>query len=167
MRKWKLLGGAVAVLSVGVIGLTLLPATGQVGGDRFILCEKDGKWDQETEIHNPPAGFSAADGFVFTEAEFDENGDRVGDLYGQGTIMKTIGDRDAVIQFNVSLNLDGGRIEAQGAARFSNITGDTHFSIIGGTGKFEGRTGHLTPRSRSCPGVAKPGNGDSLVVKFD
>ena len=166
MRKWKVLGGAVAVLCVGVLGVTLLPATGQSAGQRFILCEKDGKWDTETEIHNPPAGFSAADGFVFVETEFNENGKKVGTLNGQATVMKTIGDRDAVVQFNVSLNLDGGRIEAQGASRFSNIN-DANFAIIGATGKYEGKTGHVSPRTRPCDGVAKPGRGDSLVVKFE
>jgi hypothetical protein len=166
MMKWKVLGGSVAVLCVGVLGVTLLPATGQTGGDRFILCEKDGRFDTEHEIHNPPAGFSAADGFVFTETEFDENGRRVGTLNGQATVIRTIGDRDAMVQFNVSLNLDGGRIEVQASSRFSNLN-DATFAITGGTGKYEGRTGVVSPRRRSCPGVARDGEGDSLVVKFD
>ena len=166
MNKWKVLGGAVSVLCVGVLGVTLLPATGQVGGKRFVLCEKDGRYDTETEIHNPPAGFSAADGFVFTEVEFDESGDRVGSLIGQATVIRTIGDRDAMVQFNVSLNLDGGRIEVQGSSRFGNIN-DARFAIVGGTGKFAGKTGTVSPKRKSCPGVAKKGNGDSLVVRFD
>ena len=45
--------------------------------------------------------------------------------------------------------------------------GDANFAIVGGTGRYAGKTGTLAPKRRSCDGVAKEGQGDSLVVKFD
>jgi hypothetical protein len=167
MLKWKVLGGAVAVLSVGVLGVTLLPATGQVGGKRFVLCEKDGRFDTDRDIDNGPNGFSSGDVFVFTEAEFDESGDRVGTLVGTGTVVRSFNRaEDAFVNFNVSLNLEGGRIEIQASSKFTNLN-RAHLAIVGGTGKFAGKTGTVTPKARSCNGVAKEGRGDSLVVRFD
>ena len=164
MNKWKVLGGAVAVLCVGVLGVTLLPATGQTGGQKFTLCEKDSNKDFEHDVDNPPKRFSSGDQFMFTEPEFNENGKKVGKLAGTGTVIKLYGDEDALVQFNVSINLDGGRIEIQASQRFSHFT-DGHFAIIGGTGKYEGKSGTVTPRNRPCEGVSQ--KGDSLVVKFD
>ena len=166
MNKWKVLGGAVAVLCVGVIGLTLLPATGQTGGgDKFKLCEKDSNKDFEHDVDNPPKHFSAGDQFMFTEPEFNENGKKVGKIAGTGTVIRTYGgEDDALVQFNVSLNLDGGRIEIQASQKFSHFS-DANFAIIGGTGKYEGKTGIVIPKNAPCDGVSQ--KGDSLVVKFD
>ena len=167
MFKWKVLGGAIAVLSVGVLGVTLLPATGQTGGKRFVLCEKDGRFDTDRDIDNPPNGFSSGDQFVFTEAEFDESGDRVGTLVGTGTVVRSFNKaEDAFVNFNVSLNLNGGRIEVQASSKFTNLN-RAHFAIVGGTGKYAGKTGTATVRTRPCDGVAPDGKGDSLVIKFD
>lgn len=163
MLRWKVLGRAVAVLCVGVLGATLLPATGQTGGKRFVLCEKDSH-DYEFEVDYPPKHFSNGDEFLFSEPEFDVNGHKVGKIVGVGTVIRTIGDEDAMTQFRVSFNLEGGRIEIQASQRFSHFT-DGKFAIIGGTGKYEGKTGTVRPRNRPCDGVSK--KGDSLVVKFD
>ena len=164
MLKWKVLGGAIALLSVGVLGLTLLPATGQTGGKKFKLCEKDSNKDFEHDVDNPPKHFSSGDQFLFTEPEFNENGKKVGKIAGTGMVLRTYSDDDALVQFNVSLNLDGGRIEIQASQRFSNFS-DANFAIIGGTGKYEGKTGTVKPSNRPCDGVSQ--KGDSLVVQFD
>lgn len=164
MLRWKVLGGAVAVLCVGVLTATLLPATGQTGGGkRFVLCEKDSH-DYEKDVDNPPDGFSAGDLFIFSEPEFDTNGHKVGKIVGTGTVIKLIGDNDGLVQFNVSFNLDGGRIEVQGSGKFSTIN-SANLAIIGGTGKYLGKTGTVTPKNRPCDGVGK--KGDSAVFKFD
>ena len=164
MSKWKVLGGAVAVLCVGVMGLTLLPATGQTGGKRFVLCEKDGPKDYEFDVDNPPKHFSAGDQFIFSEPEFDENGRKVGKIVGVATVVRTIGERDALVQFSVSFNLDGGRIEVQASGNFSRLN-SANLAIIGGTGKYAGKTGSVTPKNAPCDGVST--KGDHAVFKFD
>ncbi|MGH2754416.1 MAG: allene oxide cyclase barrel-like domain-containing protein [Actinomycetota bacterium] len=164
MTKWKVLGGAVSVLCIGVMTATLLPATGQISGKRFVLCEKNGPKDYEKDVDVRPNGFSAGDQFLFSEPEFDEAGRKVGKIVGSGRVIRTFGERDALVQFNVSLNLDGGRIEIQASSKFTNTTGAT-FAIVGGTGRYAGKTGTVKVRSRRCDGVGK--KGDSLVVRFE
>ena len=164
MRKWKVLGGAVAVLCVGILTATLLPATGQTGGKRFVLCEKDGKHDYEFDVDNPPKHFSAGDQFIFSEPEFDVNGHKVGKIAGVAHVIRTIRDRDALVRFNVSFNLEGGRIEVLGTSTFGHINSAT-FAIVGGTGKYEGKTGVVKPRNAHCDGVGK--KGDHAVFLFD
>jgi hypothetical protein len=151
MRKRNVAILALSALTAGMLVAVVLPATGQVTGKTFTLCEKDSK-DYEAEVDNGADGFSAGDVFIFSEPEFDTNGDRVGKTFGQGTILKDF-ERDAIVQFNVSLHLRGGDIEVQSTGKFSQLGGGQPLAIVGGTGKYNNATGVVKIYGRGCNGV--------------
>ncbi|MEA2434701.1 MAG: hypothetical protein QOG54_2158 [Actinomycetota bacterium] len=163
MSRWKILSVVTAAVSVGVLVATLLPAASQVSGERFVLCEKNGDQDYETDIDNGRKGPSAGDVFIFSEPEFDKDGNHVGKVFGKGTILRLLDDDDGVSQLNVSINLKGGRLELQGSTKFSNFGGKLEFAVVGGTGKYAGRDGTATIADRKCPGFD---NGDRVTIEL-
>jgi hypothetical protein len=163
MRRWRIVSVVTAAVTVGILVATLLPAASQVSSDRFVLCEKNGSSDYEADVDNPPDGESPGDTFIFMEPEFDKDGNHVGKSIGTGTLIRRLGERDAVVQFNVSINLKGGRLEVQSATKFSNFQHATDFAIVGGTGRYAGRDGIVTVSDRKCPGFD---NGDRVTVEL-
>ena len=164
MGRWKVFGLVLATTTVGVLSSALLPATSQVSGKTFTLCEKNGPKDYEKNVDNGEQGFSAGDQFIFSEPEFDRNGDRVGKLVGVGTVVRRL-KQDGLVRFNVSLNLRGGRIEIQASTKFSNLGGGTAVPIIGGTGKYNDASGVVEIYGRGCKGVSR--RADRLRVKLN
>ncbi len=115
MDRWKTFGLLLTTLLVGVLVAGLVPAASQGGGQRFVLCEKNGRGDYEKEVDTDQSGdFSAGDLFLFSEPTFDSEGERIGKTAGRATVIKLIGDRDALIALSVSVNIKGGRLEVQG-----------------------------------------------------
>ena len=164
MGKWKFFGISLAILLVGVLAASLVPAMSQ-GGRRFVLCEKNGRHDYEKDIDTDQDGeFSAGDQFIFSEPEYDNSGDRIGKSAGKATVIRLLGDRDAIASFNVSANLKGGRLEIQAAGKFSNFRHNPSFAIIGGTGQFAGAGGTITINEKAgCGGFPKA---DKLTVEL-
>jgi hypothetical protein len=162
MKRGTIVGIAMSALIVGVVVATLLPATGQVTGSTFTLCEKDSQ-DYGKDVDNPPKDFSAGDFFVFSEPEFDTDGNRVGRSVGSATVIKAF-KRDGLVQFNVSLQLTGGDIEVQSAARFGQLDSGHRLAIIGGTGRYHDATGVVKLYSRPCPGVGQKGDHLKVVL---
>lgn len=160
MKKRHIVLMAVSAVTIGTLVATLMPATGQVTGKNFTLCEKN-THDSEKDIDNGDEGFSAGDQFIFSEPEFDTNGERVGRLFGVGTLLKAF-EEDGVVQFSVSLNLKGGSIELQATERFSNLGGGSPVAIVGGTGKYNDATGVAKIYGRGCKGV--PNTKDRLEI---
>lgn len=160
MSKKTIIGIAMSALIAGIVGATLLPATGQIAGKTFTLCEKDSH-DYEAEVDNPPKGFSAGDTFLFAEPEFDKAGDRVGKSFGTGTVLKRL-KRDGIVQFNVSIHLRRGDLELQSTFKFSEFGGGHSVAVVGGTGKYSNATGVVRTYNRPCAGVSK--KGDHLKV---
>lgn len=164
MGKWKFFGISLAILLVGVLAASLVPAMSQ-GGRRFVLCEKNGRHDYEKDIDADQDGdFSAGDQFIFSEPEYDNSGDRIGKIAGHATIIRLVGDRDAIASFNVSLNLKGGRLEVQAAGKFSNFRNNPSFPIVGGSGQYSGAGGTITIHEKAgCGGFPK---GDKSIVEL-
>jgi hypothetical protein len=156
MKKRSIAILAVVAVSVGVLVVNLLPATGQVVGNKFTLCEKD-THDHEFDVDYPPEHFSVVDVFMFHEPEYNTSGDRVGTVWGRGRVVKIRGKNDAVVSLNVSLNLHRGDLELQGTAPFSKFGGGHPLAIIGGTGQYNNVAGVVKLYSRACEGV---GGGD-------
>lgn len=107
-------------------------------------------------IDNPPKGigarpgpktrFSIGDQVAVSSPLYDKKGGtRQGKLYASGTIV-TGGDfRKTVLQVTGTYVLtDGSQIAVAGALRFSE---DSTFSVIGGTGRYEGARGHIVSHS--------------------
>ena len=69
-----------------------------------MLCEKNGKHDYEKDVDEDPLGeFSAGDSCLFSEPEYDNNGKKIGKSGGRGVVIRTLGEQDALIAFNVYL----------------------------------------------------------------
>lgn len=164
MSRWKFFGASLAILLVGVLAASLVPAMSQ-GGRRFVLCEKNGRHDYEKDIDSDGDGeFSAGDQFIFSEPEYDNSGDRIGKSAGTGTLIRLLGERDGLLSVNVSLNLKGGRLEVQGAVKFSSFRRNPSLPIVGGSGQFAGAGGTITINERAgCGGFPKA---DKLTVEL-
>ena len=141
MRRNAVLGGTFAiVLTVGLIGALLLPASSQEtirvyeiqrkGFDKFINVDGKG-----------PAG----DYVVSTDPLYRAGTKkRVGRLVAQLLIMRKSG----LFRASATFKLGKGRIEASGSARFGKLEDGAAFSVTGGTGAYEGASGTLVVRER-------------------
>jgi hypothetical protein len=143
---------AISALAAGMLVAMLLPATGQVTGKTFTLCEKDSR-DYDREVDTDGDGeFSVGDMNVFSEPEFNTDGERVGRVFGTGTVIKTL-ERDGIVQINISAHLRGGDLELQSTAKFTQLGGGHPLAIVGGTGKYNDASGVVQIYGRGCKGV--------------
>jgi hypothetical protein len=165
MSRWNVFGLLLATLLVGVLVAGLVPAASQSGGERFVICEKNGRHDYEADVDSDQDGeFSAGDTFLFAEPEFDTDGKQIGKSAGSGTAVRVFSNHDAIVELDVSLNLKGGRLEVQGAVRASNFGKTPQFPIVGGTGRYAGAGGTITIHEKAgCGGFPKA---DKLVVEL-
>ena len=155
MGKWKFFGFSLAVALAAVLTTSLMPAMSQ-GGERFVLCERNGDKDYGRDIDNEPEGESPGDEFLFSEPEYNQNGKRVGTVYGKGTFIRALGKRDGVIFVEASVNLQDGRIQVQGALKFSNFRKVVTVPIVGGSGRYTGAGGTISIEERvGCGGFPK------------
>lgn len=107
-------------------------------------------------IDNPPKGigarpgpktrFSIGDQLALSSNIYDrKGGTRQGKLYASGTIVNGGDFRKAVLHVTGSYLLtDGSQIAVAGALQFSK---DSTFSVVGGTGRYEGAKGHIVSHS--------------------
>ena len=152
MKKRNIVVVAATALATGMIAAMLMPASGQVTGSTFTLCEKNTN-DYEYDVDTDGDGdFSPGDQFFFADPEFDTEGNRVGKTFGTGTVLKAL-KRDGIIQFNVSIHLRGGDIEVQSTGKFSQLGGGHPLAIVGGTGKYNDASGVVKIYGRGCAGV--------------
>jgi hypothetical protein len=95
---------------------------------------------------SPKFRFSIGDKLTITSPLFDKKGGtRQGRLYAEGTVVKGTTFRDAAIIVNGTYVLNGGdQISVQGYLGFSD---KSTFSVVGGTGKYEGARGHVVSTS--------------------
>jgi hypothetical protein len=166
MGKWTTFGLLLATLLIGVLVAGLLPAASQSGGQRFVLCEKNGRHDYEKDIDVDGSGdFSTGDTILVSEPEFDSDGKRIGKSVGTATVVKLEDDFEkAIFSINVSFNLKGGRLEVQGSIKGGNFGKDPSYAIIGGTGRFAGAGGTVTVSERAgCGGFPKA---DKVTVEL-
>jgi hypothetical protein len=94
----------------------------------------------------PKTRFSIGDQLAVSSPLYDKKGGtRQGKLYASGTVI-TGGDfRKAVLHVTGTYVLtDGSQIAVAGVLRFSE---DSTFSVVGGTGRYEGARGHITIHS--------------------
>jgi hypothetical protein len=163
MNRWQTFGLLLTTLLVGVLVAGLMPAMSQGGGQRFTLCEKNGRHDYEKDVDADGDGeFSAGDQFIFSEPTYDSNGKRIGKSAGSGLVIRTIGDRDALVAITVNVGITGGEFQIQGAVKGSNFSKSPSFAIVGGTGRFTGAGGTVRVEERAgCGGFPK---GDRITV---
>ncbi len=94
----------------------------------------------------PKSRFSIGDKLTFSSPLFDKKGGtRQGRLYAEGTIVKGgTFETAAIIATGTYVLTDDSQIAVQGYLSFSK---DSTFSVVGGTGRYEGARGHVTSTS--------------------
>jgi len=91
--------------------------------------------------------FSVGDALTITAPLYDrKGGTRLGNLYAQGVVVKGGSFRTTGLHVDGTYVLnDASQIAVQGFLAFA--TDKSTFSIVGGTGKYDGARGHLTSTS--------------------
>jgi hypothetical protein len=95
---------------------------------------------------SPKYRFSIGDSLTISSPLFDKKGGtRQGRLYAEGTVVKGTTFRDLAIIVNGTYVLNGGdQISVQG---YLGLADTGTFSVVGGTGKYEGARGHVVSTS--------------------
>ena len=95
---------------------------------------------------SPRFRFSIGDKLTFASSLFDKKGGtRLGKLYAEGTLVKGGSFRTAAIIADGTYVLtDRSQIAVQGYLSFSS---DSTFSVVGGSGRYEGARGHVSSTS--------------------
>jgi hypothetical protein len=140
--------GLVAVLGVNAAATTdrtpslreLLrsaPSAVKVDRDhdrRLVVVERNAV---ETDIDNPPEGFSVGDEVIIASA-LVQKGKRIGRLDGH-VVFTHLNASETRLRalVNVTASLRKGEIEAQGVVVFMDETAEFDFGVTGGTGRYD------------------------------
>jgi len=100
--------------------------------------------ERETDVDNPPAGFSQGDEAAITSALFNTGGQRVGHIDAQGVFTAVFSTTQVARgQFTFTATLAHGQITATGVGTFSaSATGFTA-AVTGGTGAYRNTDGQV------------------------
>jgi hypothetical protein len=94
--------------------------------------------EQETDVDEPPTGFSQADESAITASLFNQAGARVGHIDAQGVATAVFPTaQKARLQFTFTATLADGQITATGVGTFSDTTRGFTAAITGGTGAYQ------------------------------
>jgi hypothetical protein len=107
---------------------------------RLVVVERN---SVETDIDNPPAGFSQGDEFASAGVLYSQ-GKKVGysDVLGVTTFLS---DTEVRIALTATATIRGDEISVAGSATFTEQGEiDTELSVVGGTGKYDDVGGELT-----------------------
>jgi hypothetical protein len=116
-------------------------ANGDNDGDkRLVLVERNAT---ETEIDNPPEGFSVGDEVAFA-GDLYWRGKKVG--YDDGHAVFTLVSQDQVrVHATVTATVRGDEINAAGSLTFTETAAlDFELSVTGGTGRYDDVGGEVT-----------------------
>jgi hypothetical protein len=153
MRRIAILGLCAALVGVGLVGGSLLPAASQETGT-FTRCEKQNRVSEKF-VNVGKKGLSAGDWFVSTAPLFNpQSGDKVGRTVVKFTVAKRLGRRDALNLVDGVVHLGGGKLTFYGSFKFSSFRTGVTAAITGGTGRYTNAGGTLTARSGRCAGAA-------------
>ena len=136
-----------AVASVAVVFGAMGPAGSQPPAERQTVTLFDPqKTNFEKFLNEGRRGISSGDTVLFRERQLDpETCERVGTLTGRIQVIKVAGERDAHYLGEFSVNLQGGKITAAGAAKFSDFEGtDPVFAVTGGTETYRDASGEVS-----------------------
>jgi hypothetical protein len=91
----------------------------------------------------PRSRFSTGDTITISSALYDrKGGTRQGRLYAVATVVKGgTFDTSTIVAAGTYVLTDGSQLAVQGYLGFSK---DSTFSVVGGTGRYEGARGHVT-----------------------
>jgi hypothetical protein len=164
VTKWRRFGVAVASVTVGVLGITLLPAQSQGHSEEVIrVCDQNRPgFNHDVDIEGD--GFSSGDYSVFADKLLDtRTGRKAGRLNGMLHVVRPVGNRDAIILGNVLAFLPIGKLSVTFGGKFSDFETGTSFPVTGGAGHFAHATGSVQIKEGNCNG--KPGLKLKIVTK--
>jgi hypothetical protein len=165
-RKLFISGLGVSLLAAAVVGVTLASASSEGGAKAWgapasmvhyanaapaaasgsdpttiVLLTRH---EHETDVDNPPAGFSQGDEAAITSALFNTDGQRVGHFDAAGVFTAVFSTRQVARgQFTFTATLADGQITATGVGTFSaSATGFTA-AVTGGTGAYRNTDGQV------------------------
>jgi hypothetical protein len=156
MRPSKRSLGAVAVLAGVAAAAAVAVPSGSAqtpGATTLSFYEPDAQSifrltdnPPKSPVRNPESSkyrFSIGDALTISGPLYDRKGGaRLGRLYAHGTIVQGTSFRNAVIHVTGTYVLnDASQIAVQGVFSFAKDT--STFSIVGGTGKYDGARGHV------------------------
>jgi hypothetical protein len=163
-RKLFISGLGVTVVAAAVVGVSLASASSGAGarvwgapasmahyGHAAHLAAGDPttivvltRHERETDVDNPPAGFSQGDEAAITSALFNTGGERVGHIDAQGVFTAVFSTTQVARgQFTFTATLAQGQITATGVGTFSaSATGFTA-AVTGGTGAYRNTDGQV------------------------
>ena len=94
------------------------------------------KHQTETDVDEPPTGFSQGDEVTIGSGLFNSSGARVGHLDVHGAFTAVFR-KIARGQFDFTATIRGGAITATGVATFSDAAGGFTAAVTGGTGAYQ------------------------------
>jgi Allene oxide cyclase barrel like domain len=142
-RKLATFGALTGLLAVGLMIVTLLPAS---SATTISVYDKSGR-GFERQIDVDPQRGLAGDYIVGTHALYRAGtGKRVGRDTLQLLFIRALGKQDARFRAAATFKIDGGTIEAAGSRKFSKLDTGAKFAITGGTGAYAGASGTLVVR---------------------
>lgn len=146
MSKARTIGVVAAAAVLGVVMSGVPVQSQQPAARQTITIFEPNKVSYERFINHGKRDLSWGDLVLFTSKQLDpETCDRIGSLAGRVQIIKTFSGRDARFIGEFTVDLDGGKIVAGGAARFSEFEGtDAVFAVTGGTGLYRDASGEVS-----------------------
>jgi hypothetical protein len=121
-----------------MMGTATAAAPDSPSGTTIVVVSKGGS---ETDVDEPPAGFSQGDEGTVGTPLFNRAGTRVGRIDVQFVITFAAGDRSRVQTTFTSTLFGRGQITATGSASFTSNTATA--AVTGGTGAFQNRRGEV------------------------
>ena len=154
MSRLRVLLGTTAIVAVGMLVGSLIPAASQEAGSAlstFKACEYNAKgFDHEIDVDDD-GELSSGDYSVFEENLYEPgSGDKIGRDLGTFTFIRPLGREDGVFHVTITFTFPEGRIATQGGAKFSNLGDGINLPITGGTRGYRNARGEIQVQEGRC-----------------
>lgn len=147
MRRWKSLIAVVAATSAVVLVGSAAPVVSQPPAERQTITLFDPRSTEfDRFLNEGKKGISPGDTILFIEKQLDpDTCEKAGQVIGRIQIIKPVGRENAIFSGGFTVTLDGGKITAAGAARFSEFeSGEPAFAVTGGTETYKDASGEVS-----------------------
>lgn len=113
---------------------------------KFKLFESPVPGDEIPDPATNPPRDPGDDLLIIERPLVDRNGRQRGTMTVRGTILRNLGNKNALWALQSHYKLQKGVINTQSVFRFNDLDNGVTFAIVGGTGKFKKAHGTVTPR---------------------
>jgi hypothetical protein len=153
VSRLRIVAGATALVSVGLLFGGLLPASSQ-GASDIRACEYERRGTDVEVDADGSGGFSAGDYSLSHDPLFQPgtNDRRIGKVVVHLDFVKLKGQQDAIFHAVGTWLFENGRITGQTFSKFSNVRKGITAAITGGTGAYRNASGQITVQEGRCNG---------------